>query len=72
MKAYQMTLTDLFGTEFKPVAEHKVERGLINYYCPVCNSVVGIFSTGTVHEWGWMLKAEECSNGHVISWGGRL
>ena len=69
---YQMTIQELFSDHFVPVPERCLERGLIRYYCPVCNEEVGLFSTGTVHKWGWMLKREECKNGHVISWGGRL
>ena len=69
---YQMTLLELYDDHFVPVQESHLERGLIDYFCPVCNEPVGIFSTGAVHDWGWVMKRDECKNGHVISWGGRL
>ena len=69
---YQMTLMEMFDDHFVPIAESHLERGLIDYLCPVCHEPVGIFSTGAVHEWGWLMKRDECKNGHVISWEGRL
>ena len=58
-----MTLLELYFDSFVPTAESHLERGLIDYFCPVCNSVVGVFSTGTVHKRGWMFKRDECQNG---------
>ena len=69
---WQITLTELYDETFKPVGESHLDRGIIDYLCPVCRDCVGIFSTGSVHPWGWLLKRDECRNGHVISWEGRL
>lgn len=71
-KAYQMTLLEMFDDHFIPVAESHLDRGLIDYFCPVCNAPVGVFSTGDIHKWGWLYRRDECRNGHTISWEGRL
>ena len=69
MRYYQMTVLDL--VEAGPVVPKKsinYIKGIETYTCPICDAPVGLYSIGTVHEEGWMLKKAACCNGHEIKW----
>ena len=70
MSYYQMTLEEYIEPErqYRPRRIIQQNRGLIDYECPVCGRPVGIYSTGTVHERGWLIKEDTCRNGHSIKW----
>lgn len=65
---WQMTWDELDAEAFKPNDVYNRVNGLIDWFCPVCGQVVGIESTGTVHEKGWLYKRDKCKNGHIIDW----
>lgn len=73
MNYYQITWEEILepDKEWTAIPEPAPERGLIDYFCPVCSDVVGIYSTGTIHEKGWMYRRETCRNGHKIRYSRR-
>ena len=46
MNYYQLTINELFDDTFKPIAESHHDRGIIDYFCPICKAPVGILAQG--------------------------
>ena len=68
MNYYQITLEEMLEPEkiWTAKAEPAPERGLIDYLCPICGATVGIYSTGAIHEEGWLFKRNPCQHGHKV------
>ena len=67
---WHITLNELINSSFQPNGKYNRHNGIMDWFCPVCGQVVGIESTGTVHEAGWMYRRDCCQNGHKIDWEG--
>lgn len=65
---WQMTLDELITEAFKPNGKYNRLTGLMDWFCPMCGEVVGIWSNGSVHEEGWLFRRDKCKNGHRIDW----
>ena len=65
---WQMTLDELEQASFKPNGKYNRLNGIMDWFCPVCGEVVGIYSTGQTHEEGWLYNRDTCRNGHGIDW----
>ncbi len=62
---YQMDLFDLDDKTYQPI-RYKVNPFSIStlYLCPKCREHVGAYVDGD----GWIIKKDECKNGHKMNW----
>jgi len=67
---WQITINELVHDSYQPKGINDRVSGLTRWFCPVCDTVVGLYSTGTVHDKGWLIKRDQCRNGHNIDWEG--
>ena len=65
---WQITLDEIMNTAFAPNGNYEWRKGIWTYFCPLCGSAVGMFSDGTVHAEGCLLKRDKCPNGHIVDW----
>ena len=65
---WQITLDEIMNTAFVPNGNYEWRKGIWTYFCPLCGAAVGMFSDGTVHDRGCLLKRDRCPNGHSVDW----